>query len=295
MELRHLRYFVAVARELNFTRASEKLNIAQPPLSRQIKDLEDELGAPLFIRRRSGLVLTEQGHELLSYASQILSLVDTGVQAITDKNKGLNGQLRIAVCEFLPQAGLGGILSIFAAEHPGVSFDVLFCDSKQALDLVRSGERDFALVLGDAPADLAVAMLYRDSCVAACRAEAFLEGTGTTVTTSSLVGHSLLLPSDDMLSGEIIERLPLSPAHPALRVAASAGSPQFLLRLASDGMGIAILPQSLIPQKHIGLAIHEISSPAVNVQYYMAYERAGQSTLKLAFAQFIQKQRGNLL
>ena len=72
MELRHVRYFMAVAEEMNFTKAAEKLCIAQPPLSRQIKDLEEELGTELFERTSHSLHLTEAGILFKQYAEQLL-------------------------------------------------------------------------------------------------------------------------------------------------------------------------------------------------------------------------------
>ena len=74
MELRHIRYFMAVAEEMNFTKAAEKLNIAQPPLSRQIKDLEEELGTELFERTPHSLHLTEAGILFKQYAAQMLDI-----------------------------------------------------------------------------------------------------------------------------------------------------------------------------------------------------------------------------
>ncbi|MDU0460913.1 MAG: LysR family transcriptional regulator, partial [Geobacteraceae bacterium] len=74
MELRHYRYFLAAAEELNISRASRRLNVSQPAMSRLIRDLEDELGAPLFKRERFGLALTPAGETLLSYARQIIDL-----------------------------------------------------------------------------------------------------------------------------------------------------------------------------------------------------------------------------
>ena len=82
MELRHLRYFYAVALEMNFTKAAESLHIAQPPLSRQIMDLEEELGVKLFIRRPHFLALTPEGELLKQYAAQILDLADKAAENV---------------------------------------------------------------------------------------------------------------------------------------------------------------------------------------------------------------------
>ena len=95
MELRHLRYFLAVAKELNFTKASEKLFISQPPLSRQIKELENEIGAQLFIRNNKKVVLTEAG----KYFKQEITSQLQNLEAIILKTKkiseNLSGEYRI--------------------------------------------------------------------------------------------------------------------------------------------------------------------------------------------------------
>ena len=80
MELRHIRYFLAVAEEMNFTRAAEKLCIAQPPLSRQIQDLENELGTKLFNRSPHHMELTEAGEIFRQYGSRILELSEKSVK-----------------------------------------------------------------------------------------------------------------------------------------------------------------------------------------------------------------------
>ena len=84
MELRHIRYFLTLAEEKSFTRAAEKLLIAQPPLSRQIRDLEEELGTELFERSSRGVTLTEAGEKFRQYALQIEHLADQSVEAIKE-------------------------------------------------------------------------------------------------------------------------------------------------------------------------------------------------------------------
>lgn len=99
MELRHIRYFLAVAEEMNFTRAAEKLCIAQPPLSRQIQELEAELGTKLFVRKPHALQLTEEGILFRQYAQQIVDLVKRSAEDVSEMEKGLQGMIYLASVE----------------------------------------------------------------------------------------------------------------------------------------------------------------------------------------------------
>jgi DNA-binding transcriptional LysR family regulator len=96
MELRHLRYFVAVAEDLNFTKAAAKLHLAQPSLTRQIHNLEEEIGVRLLNRSKSQVALTEEGRSFLVDARRILALATESVQAVQRLSRGETGQLNIA-------------------------------------------------------------------------------------------------------------------------------------------------------------------------------------------------------
>src|ERR1700680_3842603 len=96
MELRHLRYFVAVAEELNVRQAAARLHLSQPPLSRQIHDLEEEVGTKLFVRSQSGMQLTEAGRTFLTEARSILAQSQRAVQLAQAASRGEAGHLDIA-------------------------------------------------------------------------------------------------------------------------------------------------------------------------------------------------------
>src|SRR3546814_19312095 len=111
MELRHLRYFIAVAEELHFTRAAERLHIEQPPLSRAIKELEDELGAVLLDRDRRGTRLTPAGAAFLQDVRRVFSALEQGRENVKVIAAGLQGSLRIAISDATVDRRLSAFLA----------------------------------------------------------------------------------------------------------------------------------------------------------------------------------------
>jgi len=147
MELRHLRYFIVVAEEQNVTRAAERLHVSQPPLSRQIRDLEDELGVELFRRSAKSLALTEAGKIFLIEARAVLLRVDKAVETVRMVARRDRGSLRIGyapslTAEFLPRA-----LRLFEAERPGVRVALHDLSSEECLQRVADGKLDLALTV----------------------------------------------------------------------------------------------------------------------------------------------------
>lgn len=147
MELRHIRYFLTVAEELNFTRAAEKLCIAQPPLSRQIQDLENELGAKLFLRKPHALQLTEEGILFKQYAVQVLNLVQKSTEDIREMKKGLQGTLYLATVEGHAPRLFSQWISGFHKEHPHVQYNLWNGNSDDVINRVMKGLCDLAVIM----------------------------------------------------------------------------------------------------------------------------------------------------
>jgi DNA-binding transcriptional LysR family regulator len=112
VELRHVRYFIAVAEHLNFTKAAEQLHIAQPPLSRQIRQLEDDLGVVLLVRNKRRVELTKAGHAFLEQARKLIVQAGHATEAARHAQKGESGIVRIGLA-----SGLGGVVSRVVFEH----------------------------------------------------------------------------------------------------------------------------------------------------------------------------------
>ena len=120
MELRHLRCFLIVAEELHFARAAERLHIDQSPLSRTIKELEEELGARLFIRTTRSTQLTRAGRQLLEHVPRIFTALDQARDGVKSATNGFLGQLRIALSDGVTPTRLSTLLARCREEDPEV-------------------------------------------------------------------------------------------------------------------------------------------------------------------------------
>ena len=145
MELRHLRYFVAVAEELNFRRAAERLHLAQPPLSAQIKNLETELGARLFERSTRAVRLTPAGRVFLEEARVVLAAASRAEQRARGAQHGLVGTLRIGVLAPSATNRLARILRSYRQKFPGVEFSLFELTSLEQLHRLRADQLDVGL------------------------------------------------------------------------------------------------------------------------------------------------------
>ncbi|KUJ54574.1 hypothetical protein ACZ90_66370 [Streptomyces albus subsp. albus] len=145
--LRHLRYFQAVAEELHFGRAAERLGMAQPPLSQRIRGLEEELGTRLFDRNSRGVRLTTAGEVLLAESEELLALTERLRARVARAGRGAYGTLRVGVPPELPGRVLARILTAFAAEAPEVRLELRETGSAGALRMLADRELDTGLVL----------------------------------------------------------------------------------------------------------------------------------------------------
>lgn len=146
MELRHLRYFVATAEELNITRAATRLRVSQPPLSRQIRDLEDEVGTALFDRSNRRLKLTPAGEYFLKEAKIILLHTQRAARVAKATAMGQAGQIRIAFVSPLGGMFLPRIARAFRQRFPLFDVDLLEMVPRMQLDALLDNQADLAFV-----------------------------------------------------------------------------------------------------------------------------------------------------
>ncbi len=145
MELRHLRYFVAVGSEGNFRRAAERLHVSQPALSKQISDLEDELGVRLLDRHSRGARLSASGRTLFDEAREILERVENATATTRDSERGASGVFRLGQVGFLASSFLPQALAKFREEYPKVDVKIHEMLSQEQIESLESGKIDFGI------------------------------------------------------------------------------------------------------------------------------------------------------
>lgn len=151
MEIRVLRYFLTVAREENITKAAEKLHITQPTLSRQLRQLEEELGKTLLKRGNYNVKLTRDGMLLRKRAEEILDLVKKTETELTGDNEEITGDVYVGAGETDAVRILARILQNMQKEHPGITFHNISGDSIDVIDKLNKGLIDFGVLFE--PAD----------------------------------------------------------------------------------------------------------------------------------------------
>ena len=151
MDLRQLRYFVAVAEELHFGRAALRVGIAQPPLTQQIQKLEATLGCSLLVRRRK-TVLTPAGGVLLEQARRILQQADDAVDATRRAGRGESGQLSVGAPPSVMLSALPAIIRRYRRQYPGVHFALRELSTSAIEEALRTGEIDLGFLREVAPA-----------------------------------------------------------------------------------------------------------------------------------------------
>jgi DNA-binding transcriptional LysR family regulator len=244
VELRQLEHFVAVAQECHFTRAAQRLHIAQSGLSASIRALEKELGATLFLRSTRQVQLTAAGQALLVEALRALSASNAAKDAVAAVQGLLRGSLSIGSLQCMHGVHLPELLSGFLTEHPGLEIRLRQGGSDELTELVRTGRLDVAFVSRPArdPENVVVSPLERENLVLACspghpaaeRTQAKLQDLTDDQFVDFPQGWGTRDLADRVLTAAGVER----------RVALEVSDVHSLLDLVAVGLGVALVPQS---------------------------------------------------
>jgi DNA-binding transcriptional LysR family regulator len=264
MELRHLRYFVAVADELSFTKAAKKLRLAQPSLTRQVRNLEDEIGVRLLDRSNNRVALTEEGRRFLFDSKKLLAMAAESVAAVQRMNHAETSQLNIGYVANVHYGLLPATLGAFRKLCPRVALNLFDMTTAEQFEALDARKIDLGFV-GLPPAfsghDL------RSECVA-----------HDTILVALPARHPLVkkpkLKLADLASQFFIGKS--SKTHPgtrewlletcqragfAAKILQEADTEPTVIRFVADGLGVALMPEQIAALPHEGVIFRPLSPP----------------------------------
>ncbi len=274
MELRHLRYMIAIAEELHFTRAAERLGIAQPPLSQQIKQLEAEIGTPLFERHARAVRLTEAGQAFLPHARDAVEDAERAIAAAQRAARGDLGHLRIG---FTSSASFNplvpGIVRRFGELYPDVTLDLAEQATSQLLEDLRAERIDVAFLRAAASEreGLETVELPDEELWIALPSRHPL-ATQKRIDLLQLAGEAFVLYPRG--NGRLLYDTMISACRQAgfdPRIAQEAPQMASTVHLVAAGVGVALVPASMCQLHASGVTYVRIAGEVPRAQLWLAY------------------------
>ncbi|WLW50460.1 LysR family transcriptional regulator [Streptomyces sp. YU58] len=275
MQFQQLQYFVAVAETRHFTRAAELVHVAQPSLSQQIKALERELGADLFLRARGNISLTDAGEALLPLARRILADADTARHEVLELVQLRSGRIRLGATPSLCTGLLPDVLRAFHDRYPGIR---LLIEEGGSHDLVRElarGALDLALVVlplpTPSPALTTVELLREDLVVVSSPEAPAPGGPGRrTVRVADLEGARLVM----FRHGYDLRELTVAACRAEgfePDFAVEGGEMDAVLGFVRAGLGVAVVPRMVATRSGRGLRVTPLARPGLHRTIALAH------------------------
>jgi len=252
MDIKQLRYFLAIAEAKQITAAAKKLHMAQPPLSQQLKLLEQELGVSLFEKRGRFMELTEAGATLYRYAEKITKDLEEAQTEVTQISSGIRGKLSIGV-NTISYYPLPKLLQSFRETYPHITYKIQQNESAQLAKLIKENVIELAIIR--------LPLLLEDFSVLQLQKERFYFVTSipqmsdsNSVTLESIDKHALILPSTDGLGifHLILEEFRIKQLQP--QIIGECSDISILMELVASGFGSTIVPETVL-RKHRGYRV----------------------------------------
>ena len=241
MEFRQLRYFAAIVEEGTITAAAKKLHVSQPPLSQQMRALEEEFQVPLFERGARQIRLTEAGRMLYGYATGMLELAASIEEGIENFRNGREGAVRLGLVSSAASAELFSGLSLFRDMSKAIRFKVFEGNTYQLTELLKKGHIELAILRAPFPSyGLTMATLRKDR-MTVCGTESFFAGKPEILTAEDLADVPLLIYRRwESFIHDAFDRKEVTP-----NIFCIADDSRTCLSWARAGLGLAIVPESI--------------------------------------------------
>ena len=289
MEIRHLRYFIAVAEELHFGRAAKRLAMSQPPLSQQIKLLEEEIGVVLFLRTKRQVELTAAGEVFLGEARKAIAQAEHAIRAARRAARGEIGRLAVG---FVSSAVYGQVPSIFRlmrSRYPGVSLVLQDLTSEEQVEAVKANRIDVGLIRPPvlAAESLAMRVIWRETLMVALP-EGNPLAREAEIAVEALAGESFIQIPRHVAPGFYDQCIRIcARAGFAPKIVQEARTTPTIVSLIAGGMGVSILPSSLMSLQRSGVVYRPLKTPAPTTDMAVIWRPADESPTLRSFLEII--------
>lgn len=286
IELRQLRYFLAVAEEMHFGRAAKKLHMTQPPLSQTIQSLEAALGTPLFTRSTRSIALTPAGTALIPEARKLLAQTQSLPLLAQRAASGETGHLSLAFVSIADYSVLPPYLRQFRESHHDVSIELREATSDLQLNLLENSEIDAGLLIPPIPDKLAATLNYQkvlsENLILALP-EAYAKRENPSMLASYKDLPLIIFPRKiaPALYDTIFACFRSAGLTP--EIGQEAIQMQTIIGLVSAGMGVALVPQSVSNLKRPGVVYQSLTELAGTVEIGVAWRKENTSPVLSAF------------
>ncbi|CAM5774805.1 LysR family transcriptional regulator [Labrys miyagiensis] len=288
MELRHLRYFIALAEELSFTAAAQKLHISQPPLSQQIRDLEHELGTLLFLRTSRKVVLTEAGTAFLAHARSIIASAELAATQVRAIGQGMTGALNVAATGSMLLGPLAALMADYQRRFPAVvvGLQEMAPDAQLNALLTRAVDVSF-LRLPPADAELMRETAWREPVGVFLPAGHRLAGRGAIALSELSDDDHVFLRLRDSTFADYLRKCCIEAGFMP-RITQQVIEAYSLTSLVAAGFGVALAPRSASALSRPEVVYRDLMPPAPAADVSMVYPR-DQSPVLTRFLSFARR------
>jgi DNA-binding transcriptional LysR family regulator len=288
MELRHFRYVIAVAEELNFGRAAERLNMSQPPLSHQIRLLEEELGVKLFDRTKRRVQLTEAGARLVEEARKVLAQVDRAAKVTSRTTKGELGHLAVGMS--WERTVMVEALRIFGERYPGVHVDLDRLPQPHLIRGLVEGRLDVAFTLGTSQREstLVYETLAWEPLVVGFPPEHRLANSKR-LSLRALAKDRFIMFERDRNPGLYDEIIAVCRNGGfSLNIMHEVDSVDSGMALVAGGLGIALFPRAVQDVHRDGIVFRNLEARTLKMESVLVYRRGVPSDVVQVFLDIVR-------
>lgn len=263
-----MRYFVAVAEELHFGRAARRLNLSQPPLSVQVRELEREIGAPLLIRSSRRVELTAAGEVLLGEARKLIAKAEAAANSARRAAQGEIGRLAIGFVTTADYSLLPSLVRRFRTRRPDVRLALRELTADRQLEQLAAGELDLGLMIAPPISpELAAQVVLRETLIAALPTSSRLARSGRHLAIADLAREAFVLfprPMAPSLYDAVISCCRQAGFSP--RLAQEAIQMQTILGLVAAGLGVSLVPACMAKLRRPGVAYLRLDRPGPPIE-----------------------------